>query len=90
MKIIIDGLEPQFKVYKMSESIENKFYIGMTKTPLKERMNGHRYGNHGLKSACTHFSNVGWNNVTVEIIDTANSEEELRSKEEKQIIKKPR
>ena len=58
MKIIIVGVEPQFKVYKMSESIENKFYIGMTKTPLKDRMNGHRHGNHGLKSADTHFSNL--------------------------------
>ncbi len=87
MRIIIEGIEPQFKVYKMTETVENKFYIGKTKNPLKERMNGHRHGNHGEKSADTHFSNVGWNNVTVEIVDIANSEEELKAKEEEQITK---
>ena len=87
MKIVINGTEPQFKVYKMTESIENKFYIGKTKNPLQDRMKGHRHGDHGDKSADTHFANVGWNNVTVDIIDTANSEEELRKKGEEQIIK---
>ena len=87
MKILIDGIEPQFKVYKMIESVENKFYIGKTRNPLKERMNGHRHGNHGEKSADRHFSDVGWNNVTVEIIDTANDDEELKVKETEQIIK---
>ena len=87
MKINIQGIEPQFKVYRMTEFVENKFYIGKTKKPLKDRMNGHRHGDHGEKSADTHFSNVGWNNVIVEIIDTANSEEELKMKEEEQITK---
>ena len=87
MKINIDGIEPQFKVYKMTESVENKFYIGKTKNPLKDRMSGHRHGDHGEKSADRHFSDVGWNNVTVEIIDTANDDEELKVKEAEQIFK---
>ena len=82
MLIKIEGIEPQFKVYKMSENVEGKIYIGKTKCPLKERMKGHRYG----KMPCDkHFSNVGWNNVTVEIIDTANSDAELLVRENKKI-----
>ena len=50
-------------------------------------MTGHRHGDHGEYSADTHFSNVGWNNVTVEIIETSNSDEELKIKEEELIIK---
>ena len=87
MKILIDGIEPQFKIYKMSENIENKFYIGKTKQPLKERMNGHRHGGHDCVSADNHFSDVGWNNVTVEIIDFANDDLDLALKEQENIIK---
>ena len=42
MKILDFGIEPQFKVYKISENIENKFYIGKTKQSLKDRMKSHR------------------------------------------------
>ena len=73
MKIIITGIEPQFKIYKMSENIENKFYIGKTKQPLKDRMNSHINGSHDCIRADKHFADVGWRNITVEIIDTANS-----------------
>ena len=78
MFIKIEGVEPQFKVYKMSESVEGKVYIGKTKRPLQERMNCHR---SSRQYADKHFSNVGWNNVTVEIIDTANNDVELSKKE---------
>ncbi len=78
MFIKIEGIEPQFKVYKMSESVEGKIYIGKTKRPLQERMNCHR---SSKQYADKHFSNVGWNNVTVEIIDSANNDEELSKKE---------
>ena len=77
MKIISNGIEPQFKIYKMSENIEGKVYIGKTKRPLQERINGHR---SSKQYADKHFSNVGWNNVLVEIIDTANNDEELSKK----------
>ena len=86
MKINIIGIEPQFKIYKMTECIENKFYIGKTKQPLKDRMNGHRHGHECIK-ADNHFADVGWRNVTVDIIEVANSEQELKLKEEEQIKK---
>ena len=43
MFIKITGIEPQFKVYRMIESVEGKLYIGKTKRPLQERMKNHRY-----------------------------------------------
>ena len=57
--------------------MEGKIYIGKTKRPLQERMKNHR---HSQQYADRPFSDVGWNNVTVEIIDTANSDEELCKK----------
>jgi len=87
MKIIIEGIEPQFKVYKMTESIYNRFYIGRTKQCLKDRMNGHRYARRDCIQADYHFGEVGWQNVTVEILDVAKDEEELIKKEEEEIIK---
>lgn len=45
-------------------------------------MYSHRHGKHSEKSADYHFANIGWNNVTVEIIDTAKDEEGLIIKEE--------
>jgi len=85
MKIIINGIEPHFKIYKMSECIKNKFYIGKTKQSLKDRMNGHRHGGHSCVSADNHFADIGWRNVTVEIIDQANNDDELILREEEQI-----
>lgn len=82
MFIIIEGIEPQYKIYKMSESVEGKIYIGKTKRPLRERMNGHR---NSRQYSDKHFSDVGWNNVTVEIIDTANDDNELTMKENMRI-----
>ena len=82
MKYIEFGIEPQFKIYKMSENVENKFYIGKTRQPLNDRMKGHRKcDNDDSTSADTHFSNIGWNNVTCQIIDVCNDEIELIQKE---------
>jgi len=78
MKIIIDGIEPQFKVYKMEEIINNKIYIGSTSNSLKSRMNNHM---HSHNKVDTYFSNIGWSNVTVQIIDTAGDKTEMKKKE---------
>ena len=76
MKIICDyEFEPQFKVYKMTESIENKYYYGKTRQPIHLRMKQHR---ESTKLACDiHFSNIGWNNVTCEVIEACKTEEEM-------------
>ena len=82
MKIICDyEFEPQFKVYKMSESIENKFYYGKTRQPINLRMKQHREG----KLSCDiHFSNVGWNNITCQV-EACKNEEEMNLLEHKHI-----
>ena len=87
IKIIIDGVEPQFKIYKMSECIENKFYIGKTKRPLRERISHHRRDRRRPAKADLHFDKVGWHNVTVEIIDTASTDDQLILKEYEHILK---
>ena len=77
MNIIIDGIEPQFKVYQMTESIENKTYIGSNSYPLKCRMSGHINSHNKVDM---YFADVGWNNVIVQIIGTANNKDEMRKK----------
>ena len=78
MKIIIDGTEPQFKVYKMEENVNNKIYIGSTSYPLKCRMNSHKQSHNKVDR---YFSEIGWNNVTVQIIDSASDKTEMKKKE---------
>ena len=86
MKINIIGIEPQFKVYKMSENIDNMYYIGKTKAPLIKRMNYHRHTKGETQLYCDiHFADVGFRNVTVDIIDVANNDEELDTKEKEHI-----
>ena len=84
MKIIIDGIEPQFKVYKMTDDINKKIYIGSTSYPIKHRMGGHKYSHNFVDS---YFSNIGWNNITVEIIDSGDDIESMKKKENEHIEK---
>ena len=84
MKINIIGIEPQFKIYKISESIDGMLYIGKTKQPLRQRMYQHQK-NPQLKSD-EHFANVGWDNVVVDIIDVANDDNALHLKETEHIM----
>ena len=83
MKIICNyEYEPCFKVYKMSESIENKYYYGKTRQPIHLRMKQHRDD----KLFCdVHFGNVGWKNVTCEVIEACKDEEDMNLKEQKHI-----
>ena len=79
MKINIVGIEPQFNIYRMRENIENQYYIGKTSIPIHDRMSKHQ--NSPIQHSDKHFANVGWNNVTVDIIDTSDNNEELTEKE---------
>lgn len=86
MKIVINEVEPRHKVYKITETIENKFYIGKTSKPLHTRLSFHRYSQSRLL-ADAHFRNIGWEFVVVEIIDSAENEKELFQKEIENIVK---
>lgn len=70
-------------IYKFTNQINNKIYIGLTTHPLNVRLNQHMYdARHG-----SHFpfhlalQKYGLENFTYEIIDTADTVEELRNKE---------
>ena len=78
MKVIYSNYEPCYKIYKISENISNKYYIGKTKRPIDERIQFHMIGD--LKCDLF-FGGVGWNNCICEIIDYANNSEELSEKE---------
>ena len=78
MKIIFAGFETQYKIYKITENINWKYYIGKTRKNIHERMEGHKKGD---LDADLYFREIGYNNITVEIIDSANDLEELSKKE---------
>jgi len=72
-------------VYKITNLIsydkqpEDKFYIGITIQKLKKRFEHHcRYGKRHITSAIKKY---GKNNFKIEIIDNANSIQELKNKE---------
>ena len=68
----------------MTENIDNMYYIGKTKAPLIDRMEYHLHSK--IQLYCDrHFSDVGFRNVNVEIIDVANNDAELSIKEKQHI-----
>ena len=82
MKIITNGIKERHKIYKMYENIEGKFYFGKTSLPIYMRINQHR---HGKINADKHFSKIGWENVTFEIIDWSYDNENALIKESEYI-----
>ena len=78
MKIIFSGFETQYKIYKITENINWKYYIGKTQKNIHERIEAHRKGD---LDADLYFREIGYANIIVEIIDSANDIEELSKKE---------
>ncbi len=73
-------------IYKVTNIINNKIYIGQTKQTLEERKYNHYYrAKHSLDITHTHFINAirkyGETNFIWEQIDIAESAEELNQKE---------
>ena len=77
MKII-----KRYIIYKISEPIENKYYIGKSTIPIYLRMQIHKSGNK-LK-ADKHFKKIGWHHCKVDIIETCDDDNILEK--ERQII----
>ena len=83
MKIICDyEFEPQYKVYKMSEVIENKFYYGKTRQPIHLRMKQHQ---ESKLASDIHFRNIGFNNVVCQVIEACKDEIDMDILEHKRI-----
>lgn len=75
---------PKMIVYKITNLINNKVYIGQTVNSLEQRFNRHKQD--ALSGRLdTHFARAlrkyGTENFVAEIIDTAESQEELTQKE---------
>ena len=67
-------------IYRITNTINNKVYIGQTKREPKLRFDEYRRGSHNehLNSS---FATYGFDKFKFEVIDTASSPEELNSKE---------
>jgi len=69
-------------IYKITNTINNKIYIGQTTKTLNERILYHLYDCKTEKLPLYNAINkYGWNNFKVEVIDNANTQEELNKKE---------
>ena len=76
-------------IYKISNKINNKVYIGQTINPIMERF--HRHVNDAINGVLdTHFARAirlyGPENFSIEQIDTATTQEELTQKEHDWIV----
>ena len=80
MKIITNGIKERCIIYKLYDN--EKVYVGKTTIPIYMRINSHR---HGKLSADKYFSEIGWDNVTFEIIDWSYDNQTLLLKEDAQI-----
>ena len=79
MPEVINGI-----IYKLTNKINGKVYIGLTTRPFNIRMNQHKYdaihnGKYPIHKAINKY---GWDNFKKEIIDNASSLEELKLKEQ--------
>lgn len=70
-------------IYKISNNINNKIYIGQTTKTLKKRWSDHYWGNRTVISKA--IRKYGRENFNIEIIDKANSLDELNLLEQKYI-----
>lgn len=72
-----------FNVYKISNNINDKVYIGVTTRTIEERFAEHKYRIEERNSIHLYqaMKKYGKENFKIELIDTANSKEEMFEKE---------
>lgn len=68
-------------IYKITNTINGKTYIGQTIQPLQKRWNEHCVKSNGCKFIKNAIQKYGKENFTVETIDKASNMEELNQKE---------
>ena len=66
-------------IYKITNLINGKSYVGQTVQPLKERIAQHRY--HDELYVDHEIRKYGWKNFTVEILEECTSHEQLNERE---------
>ena len=72
-------------VYKITNIINGKVYIGQTTRSLRQRWLEHCRSNNKCSAIRNAIDKYGKNSFTLEIVDTANCLEELNKKESKYI-----
>lgn len=70
-------------IYKMTNNINGKIYVGQTTRSLEERMDEHK--RHSLVLVDKEISKYGFDNFSTEVIDHADTLKELDEKERKWI-----
>lgn len=71
-------------IYKITNQINQKIYIGLTRNSLQRRFSQHKYeANHGVdRPLYRAMRKYGIDNFTIEVIDSANDLSTLKQKEQ--------
>jgi len=83
-----------YKVYKLFNDNDDKYYIGSTRQQLSRRIANHRIDGRKLRynsNMLNHFNEIGWDNVKiilVERISDDSTKEDLVKKENEYINRK--
>ena len=65
-------------IYKITNQINGKSYVGQTTTSLSQRMASHRYADSVIGNAIRKY---GWENFSVEVLEECDTKEELNERE---------
>ena len=73
-------------IYKITNLLNGKVYVGQSQRPIKDRIRGHlsaanhfeRFNSNGITYA---IHNYGWENFKIEILEVCNSQSELNERE---------
>lgn len=65
-------------IYKITNQINNKSYVGKTTTSLKQRMRSHKCADTVIGNA---IRKHGWENFSVEVIEECETKEQLNERE---------
>lgn len=76
-------METNYFIYKITNIVNSKIYIGKTKRRLCNRMSDHRYfAKKGSSSPISRaIAKYGWENFTVEVVEMCLTEEEMNKRE---------
>lgn len=73
-------------IYKVTNLVNGKCYVGQTRMSLQNRWKHHRYA-HGCSALHSAIEKYGVENFTIEQIDSADTQDELNQKEQFWIAK---
>ena len=59
------------KIYKLTNTVDDRVYVGSTVYPLNERLSCHKIAacKRGNQKVYAHFNSIGWDNVRIELLE---------------------